>query len=117
MHAGDVKVVGIFRSEESVKKVSEIGNPAEDKYVTVVGSVGEWWWKLSWLDLVLVLIYWFHPASEKDAADLQKRVLEKVGSYTDVVATVGGFSFAKTLLEFSAEEIKTVSNWRKHAQY
>ncbi len=50
-----------------------------------------------------------HPASEKDAADLQKRVLEKIGSYTDVVATVGGFSFAKTLLEFSAEEIRTVS--------
>ncbi len=40
---------------------------------------------------------------------MQKKVLEKVGSYTDVVATVGGFSFAKTLLEFSVEEIRTVS--------
>ncbi len=40
--AGDVKVVGIFRSEESVKKVSErLGNPAEDKFVSVVGNVGE----------------------------------------------------------------------------
>ena len=42
MLAGDVKVVGIFRSEESVKKVSErLGNPAEDKFVSVVGNVGE----------------------------------------------------------------------------
>ncbi len=42
MLAGDVKVVGIFRSEESVKKVSErLGNPAEDKFVSVVGNIGE----------------------------------------------------------------------------
>ena len=36
------KVVGIFRSEESAKKVSaRLGNPPEDKFVPIVGSVGE----------------------------------------------------------------------------
>ena len=40
--AGGIKVVGIFRSEESAKKVlTRLGNPAEDKFVPIVGSFGK----------------------------------------------------------------------------
>ena len=41
--AANTKVVGIFRSEESAKKTSvRLGNPPEDKFVPIVGSVGKY---------------------------------------------------------------------------
>ena len=40
--AAGIKVVGIFRSEESAKKVlARLGNPAEDKFVAIVGNIGK----------------------------------------------------------------------------
>ena len=47
-------------------------------------------------------------ATEQDGADLLKRVLEKVGSYTDVVASVGSFSFTTNLLEQSLDDFRKV---------
>ena len=41
MHAGGIKVVGVFRSEESAEKVrTRLGNPTEDQFVSIVGSFG-----------------------------------------------------------------------------
>ena len=38
-----IKVVGVFRSEESAKKVlTRLGNPSEDKFVPIIGNVGEY---------------------------------------------------------------------------
>ena len=40
--AAGIKVVGIFRSEESAKKIfARLGNPAEDKFVSIIGNVGK----------------------------------------------------------------------------
>ena len=40
--AAGIKVVGVFRSEESAKKVlARLGNPAEDKFVSIIGNVGK----------------------------------------------------------------------------
>ena len=37
-----IKVIGVFRSEESAKKVlARLGNPAEDKVVSIIGNVGK----------------------------------------------------------------------------
>ena len=37
-----IKVVGVFRSEESAKKVlARLGNPVEDKFVSIIGNVGK----------------------------------------------------------------------------
>ena len=42
MHAGSIKVVGVFRSEESAEKVrTRLGNPTEDQFVSIVGSFGK----------------------------------------------------------------------------
>ena len=49
-------------------------------------------------------------ASEQNAADLQKKVLAKVGSITDVVATIGVHVFKTPLLQQSVEELGTVRN-------
>ena len=41
--AAGIKVVGVFRSEESAKKVlSRLGNPAEDKFVPIIGNIGKY---------------------------------------------------------------------------
>ena len=43
MHVGGIKVVGVFRSEESAKKVrTRLGNPTEDQFVSIVGSFGKY---------------------------------------------------------------------------
>ena len=43
INPGNIKVVGVFRSEESAKKVlARLGNPTEDKFVPIVGNVGEY---------------------------------------------------------------------------
>ena len=47
-------------------------------------------------------------ATEQDGADLLKRVLEKVGSYTDVLVAVGGFTFRTTILEMPLDELRKV---------
>ena len=40
-NAADIKVVGVFRTEESAKKVStRLGSPPEDKFVSVIGNFG-----------------------------------------------------------------------------
>ena len=40
--AAGIKVVGVFRSEESAKKVfARLGNPAGDKFVSIIGNVGK----------------------------------------------------------------------------
>ena len=44
--------------------------------------------------------------SEQNAADLQKKILAKVGTITDVVATVGGFAWKTPLLQQSVEELR-----------
>ena len=37
-----IKVVGVFRSEESAKKVlTRLGNPAEDKVISIIGNIGK----------------------------------------------------------------------------
>ena len=42
VNAGGIKVVGVFRSEESAKKVlARLGNPAGDKFVSIIGNVGK----------------------------------------------------------------------------
>lgn len=82
---GNVKIVGVFRSEESAKKVSaRLGNPSGDKFVSLVGKVD----------------------SEENAAKLQKATLAKVGSITDVVVTIGAFAWKTPLLEQTVEELR-----------
>jgi hypothetical protein len=49
--------------------------------------------------------------SEQKAADLQKKVLAKVGTITDVVATVGSYALKTPLLQQSAEELAKVRNF------
>ncbi len=120
-------VPGIFRSEESAKRVRErLGNPSEDKFVTVIGTFGEWinYYKYYVADgrsisrprnvyseknyhcLIPLLIC---TDSETNTVALYKRVLERVGEYTDVVATVGAFIVTKLLLEETVEKLRDVS--------
>ena len=49
--------------------------------------------------------------SEQSAADLQKKVLAKVGTITDVVTTIGSYAFKTPLLQQSVEELGTVRNF------
>ena len=58
----------------------------------------------------LLLLLLNIKASEQNAADLQKKVLAKVGSITDVVATIGVHGFKTPLLQQSVEELGTVRN-------
>ena len=108
-------MVGIFRSEESAKKTSaRLGNPPEDKFVPIVGSVGKY---LAALRDLHITSSKFSPATEQDGADLLKRVLEKVGTYTDVLASIGSFAFTTPILEQSLDGLRKVSrssssNWR-----
>ena len=48
---------------------------------------------------------------EQDGADLLKRVLEKVGSYTDVLVSIGSWAYTTPLLEQSLNEFRRVRDW------
>lgn len=50
--------------------------------------------------------------SEQSAGELQKKVLAKVGTITDVVASIGGFAFTSPLLQQSVEELKKVGKYQ-----
>ena len=50
----------------------------------------------------------YHEGSDQNAADLQKKILAKVGTITDVVATIGAFAFKTPLLQQSLEELRKV---------
>ena len=52
----------------------------------------------------------FLTATEQDGADLLKRVLEKVGTYTDVLASIGSFAFTTPILEQSLDVLRKVSS-------
>ena len=58
----------------------------------------------------LLLLLLNIKASEQNAADLQKKVLAKVGTITDVVATIGVHAHKTPLLQQSVEELGTVRN-------
>ena len=58
----------------------------------------------------LLLLLLNIKASEQNAADLQKKVLAKVGTITDVVATIGVYALKTPLLQQSVEELGTVRN-------
>ena len=41
INTAGIKVVGVFRSEESAKKVlARLGNPSDDKFVPIIGNIG-----------------------------------------------------------------------------
>ena len=101
--------MGVFRSEESAKKIlTRLGNPAEDKFVPIVGNIGEY--IASYKATVGGDKVLFNLGSEQNAADLQKKILAKVGTITDIVATVGGGSSKNELLQQSVEELRKVKN-------
>ena len=109
--AANTKVVGFFRSEESAKKtIVRLGNPPEDKFVHIVGSVGKYLAALQLGARPKCTSSQLSPATEQDGADLLKRVLEKVGSYTDVLIAIGTFSMKTPILEQSLDELRKVSS-------
>ena len=100
LEKGGIKVVGVFRSEESAKKVlTRLGNPSEDKFVPIIGNFGECILLRSNFELIHTSI----KGSEQSASDLQKKIIDKVGTITDVVASIGGFAFKTPLLQQSVE--------------
>ncbi len=59
-------------------------------------------------DLLTASMNNINLGSEQNAADLQKKILAKVGTITDIVATIGGFAWKSTLLQQSVEELRKV---------
>jgi len=90
------RVVAVSRKAESLADLRQkLGNPTEDKLVTVQGNL----------------------ASDESAEELRKAILAKVGKVTDVVSSIGVWWQKGPILEQSLEEYRKVATTNMESHF